>query len=334
MAQQKENNIKLGVFVLAGLFIMILTFYIIGKNNNLFGADFKLKVRFTNLNGLTVGSNVMFSGLQAGTVKSTDLINDTTLEVTMQINSKVKAYIHKNALAGIGTEGLMGNKIINITPVSGSSSAVEDGDQLRAQKMVNMDEIIATLSKTNNNVSRISEVLKGTVLRIDSSDILKLLNDKSIGVSLKSSLQNIYRATGNADKIMSGINTMVTQLKSGKGTAGLLLTDTAMAANVKEAMIKIKAASTNANNMTIQMNEIVKQLNHDLTNGKGPVHTLLADSVMSINLSKTIDNLQKGTDGFNQNMEALKHNFFFKGYFKDQAKQKKKEEAKPLLINK
>lgn len=334
MAEQKENNIKLGVFVLAGLFVLILTFYIIGKNNNLFGADFKLKVRFTNLNGLTVGSNVLFSGIQAGTVKSTDLINDTTLEVTMQINSKVKAYIHKNAFAGIGTEGLMGNKIINITPVSGPSAAVEDGDLLRAQKMVNMDEIIATLSKTNNNVANISEVLKGTVLRIDSSDVLKLLNDKSIGVSLKSSLQNIYKATGNANQMMIGINTIVTQLKSGKGTAGLLLTDTAMAANLKETMVKIKAAGTNADNMTIQLNEIVKRLNRDLTNGKGPVHTLLADSTMANNLRKTMDNLQKGTDGFNQNMEALKHNFFFKGYFKDQAKKKKEEEDKALLNNK
>ncbi|MGF7082181.1 MlaD family protein [Mucilaginibacter sp. UYCu711] len=334
MAEQKENNIKLGVFVLAGLFVLILTFYIIGKNNNLFGANFKLKARFTNLNGLTVGSNVMFSGIQAGTVKSTDLINDTTLEVTMQINSKVKTYIHKNALAGIGTEGLMGNKIVNITPVGGPSAVVEDGDLLRAQKMVNMDEIITTLSKTNNNVASISEVLKSTVLRIDSSDILKLLNDKSIGASLKSSLQNIYKATNNANQMIGGLNIMVKQIKSGKGTAGLLLTDTAMAANLKETMVKIKTAGTNANNMTIQLNEIVKQLNHDLTNGKGPVHTLLTDSVMANNLSKSIDNLQKGTDGFNQNMEALKHNFFFKGYFKDQAKQKKKDEAKDLLIDK
>ncbi len=334
MADQKENNIKLGVFVMAGLFVLILTFYIIGNNNNLFGANFKLKVHFNNLNGLTVGSNVLFSGIQAGTVKSTELVNDTTLEVTMQINGKVKTYIHKNALAGIGTEGLMGNKIINITPVSGVSNMVEDGDLLGAQKTANMDEIIATLSKTNSNVASISEVLKGTVLRIDTSDILKLFDDKSIGVSLKSSLKSIYKATNNANQMMGGLNTMVTQIKNGKGTVGLLLTDTAMAANLKKAIFNIKDAGTNANNMTMQMNDMVKNLNHDLTNGKGPVHTLLADSAMANNLSKTIINLQKGTDGFNQNMEALKHNFLFRGYFKKQAMQKKKGVATALLISK
>lgn len=334
MADQKENNIKLGVFVLAGLFVLILTFYIIGKDNNLFGADFKLKVRFADLNGLTVGGNVMFSGLQAGTVKNTEFINDTTLEVTMQINSKVKAYIHKNALAGIGTEGLMGNKIINITPVAGRSAEVEDGDLLRAQKMANMDEIIATLSKTNSNVASITEVLKGTVLRIDSSDILKLLNDKSIGVSLRSSLQNIHEATDNANQMTSGLNSVVTQIKNGKGAAGLLLTDTTTATNLKQAMVKIRAAGNNANNMTVQMNKMMKQLNHDLTNGRGPVHTLLEDSAMSHSITATMDNLQKGTDGFNQNMEALKHNFFFRGYFKKQEKQKKKDQATALLTDK
>ncbi len=334
MAEQKGNNIKLGVFVLAGLFVLILTFYIIGKDNNLFGANFKLKVRFTDLNGLTVGGNVMFSGLQAGTVKSTELLNDTTVEVTMQINSKVKTYIHKNALAGIGTEGLMGNKVINITPTRGFSAIVEDGDLLKAHETANMDEIIATLSKTNNNVASISKVLKGTVLRIDTSDILKLFDDKSIGVSLKSSLQNIHKATNNANKMMGGLNTLVAQIKNGKGTAGLLLTDNRMAANLKNAMVNIKAASINANNMTIQMDEMVKKLNHDLTTGKGPVHTLLTDSVISNNISKTIENLQKGTDGFNQNMEALKHNFLFRGFFRRQTKQKKKDEAKALLINK
>lgn len=334
MADQKGNNIKLGVFVLAGLFVLILTFYIIGKDNNLFGANFKLKVRFTDLNGLTVGGNVLFSGIQAGTVKSTELINDTTVEVTMQINSKVKTYIHKNAVAGIGTEGLMGNKVINITPTRGPSAIVEDGDLLKAKETASMDEIISTLSKTNNNVASISKVLKGTVLRIDTSDILKLFDDKSIGVSLKSSLQNIHKASNNANKMMGGLNTLVAQIKSGKGAAGLLLTDNSMAANLKNAMVNIKAASINANNMTIQMDEMVKHLNHNLTTGKGPVHTLLTDSVISNNIGKTIENLQKGTDGFNQNMEALKHNFLFRGFFRRQAKQKKKDEAKALSINK
>ncbi len=325
MENQKENNIKLGVFVLAGLVVMIFTFFIIGKNNNIFGNDFRLKVRFPDLNGLTEGSNVLFSGIQAGTVKDIELINDTTIEVTMQINKKVKAFIHKNAVATVGTEGLMGNKVVNIQPVAGKSALVAEGDMLGAKKMVNMDEIIQKLSQTNNNVASISEVLKGTVLRIDSSEILKLINDKNIGISLRSSLQNVYGATSNANKMTRDLDHIVSGIKNGQGTAGLLLTDTSMASMLKSAIANIRTASVHANEMTVQMNSMAKELNQSVIHGKGPVNTLLKDSVMAGNLVKTMDNLQKGSDGLNQNMEALKHNFLFRGYFRKLEKQKLKD---------
>ncbi|MFA4870133.1 MAG: MlaD family protein [Pedobacter sp.] len=330
MRNQKVNNIKLGAFVLSGLVLLIFAFFIIGRNSNIFGNDFKLKVRFSNLNGLTEGNNVLFSGLQAGTVKEIELINDSTIEVTMQINSKVKSFINKNAVAAVGTEGLMGNKVINISPIKGVSQKVVEGDVLQAKNIANMDEIIEKLSQTNNNVASISEVLKGTVLRIDSSAILKLINDESIGISLKSSLENIYKTTANANEMTIGLNRMINDIRKGKGTAGLLLTDTLMAVTLRDAVVQIRSASVNANSMTRQMNSMVKDLNDDLTNRKGPVSTLLRDTLMGKNISLTMENLQKGTDGFNQNMEALKHNFLFRGYFKKLDRQKKKEQQELL----
>jgi phospholipid/cholesterol/gamma-HCH transport system substrate-binding protein len=325
MADQKVNNIKLGAFVLSGLVLMILAFFFIGKNKNFFGSEFQLKVRFSNLNGLTEGNNVLFSGLQAGTVKEIELINDSTIEVTMQINSKVKSFINKNAVAAVGTEGLMGNKVVNITPVKGISEKVEEGDLLQAKNMANMDEIIEKLSQTNNNVASISEVLKGTVLRIDSSAILRLLNDETMGISLKSSLQNIFQTTSNANKMTLGLNQVISDIRKGKGTAGLLLTDTAMAVTLSDAVVQIKAAGVNANAMTQEMNTMVKNINNDVNHGSNPINTLLKDSITARNISLTIENLEKGMEGFNQNMEALKHNFLFRGYFKSLDRQKKKE---------
>jgi phospholipid/cholesterol/gamma-HCH transport system substrate-binding protein len=333
MAKQENNNIKLGLFVLAGMAVLMLSLYFIGTQNNLFGGNFKLKTRFSNLSGLTEGDNVMFSGIQAGTVKSIDIVNDTTIEVVMAIDSKVKAYIHKNAVAAVGTEGLMGNKVINITPQKGTSNRVENGDMLEAKGMVDMDAIIQTLSKTNDNVSTISEVLKGTVLRIDTSDILKLVDDKEIGASIRLSLKNIYSATANANDITRNLNDVVARVKNGKGAAGALLTDTAMGNALKTAIVEVKSASDNADKMTIKLNSMVKNLNNELTNGKGTVSTLLTDTGMAGNLKQTMDNLKKGTDGFNQNMEALKHNFFFRGYFKSQEKKKEKAQEKATATN-
>lgn len=66
----------------------------------------------------------------------------------------------------------------------------------------------------------------------------------------------------------------------------------------------------------------VGSLQRQVQTGKGPLHTLLTDTAMSGQLRQTFGNVEKGTAGFNQNMEALKHNFLLRGYFRKQAKKK------------
>ncbi|AMR30155.1 mammalian cell entry protein [Mucilaginibacter sp. PAMC 26640] len=325
MANKGANNIKLGVFVLAGLLVLMTSFYMIGKNRNIFGSGFELKVRFNNLNGLMEGNNVLFSGIQAGTVKKITMINDTLIEVILAIDNKTSAFIHKNALAAIGTEGLMGNKVVNIQANKGISPMVNTGDVLAAQKMISTDEMLLTLSKTNNNIATISESLKNAVLGIDSSALVKLLNDQTIGVSLRSSLKSINQASSNAGNLTRGLNDLIGQVKQGKGAAGVLISDPAVAGDLKIAVGNIRSAAEHAEQMTGQLQQVVKNVDHDLSYGKGPVHGLLKDSAMTKNISLSLDNLQKGTDGFNQNMEALKHNFLFKGFFKNRDKQHKKD---------
>ena len=322
MEKQGENNIKLGVFIIAGLIVMMVSFYMIGSNTSMFGSNFVLKARFNNLNGLMEGNNVLFSGIQAGTVKSIEIVNDTTIEVTMLIDSKVKSYIHNNAEAAIGTEGLMGNKVINIQPLKVNSPLVKSGDLLAAQKLTSMDAMLQTLSKTNNNIAIISEALKTTVLRLDTSAIFNVLNDKSIGISLKSSLKNINDASNNAREITGGLNQIVIQVKHGKGAAGLLLTDTAFSGNLNTALWKLRSASDNADKMSVQLNNLATNVNHDIAFGKGPLHALLRDSMITQKLNTSMENVQRGTDGFNQIVEALKHNFLVRGYFKTQARKK------------
>lgn len=335
MEKQGENNIKLGLFVLTGLIILMVTFYILGKNRSLFGANFEIKARFTNLNGLIEGDNVSFSGIQAGTVKKLDFINDTTIEVTLLINNKIKPYIHKNAIASIGTEGIIGDKVVNIVPAKGISPKIEDGDLLPSRQIINSDEMLLTLYKTNNNIATISEALKETVLKINNSSVWQLLNDKTIGSNLKTALNNISKASANADAMTYNMNDLVRRIRKGKGGAGILLSDTGFAANLNQAIIKIKSTSENANNLTTQLTLMVNDINSDLKGNKGLYNFLLRDSAIVQKINTSMDNIQKGTDGFNQNMEALKHNFLFRRYFRRLEKQQnlKKADSTPSKAN-
>jgi phospholipid/cholesterol/gamma-HCH transport system substrate-binding protein len=328
MAKRVISNIKLGLFVLGGLLFLVLL-YMIGKNRSLFGSTYTLKARFENVQGLVAGNNVRFSGIQAGTVKRVKILSDTVIEVTMIIDTKMESIIRKNAVVSIGTDGLVGNKVVNIVPAGESRPLAEEGDILPSKKSVNTDEMMQTLYKTNNDIAVIAANLKTTVQQINNSSALwALLNDKSIPQDLRTSLANIRLATGKAGNMADDLRDIVTNIKDGKGSVGAILKDTSFAYNLTQAIQKIKTVGDEADSLANEINTVVAGLRQDINNGKGTVNALLKDSAMVIKLNASLDNIQKGTDGFNQNMEALKHNFLLRGYFRKQEKQKRKEETK------
>lgn len=324
MISHKENNIKLGLFVLFALVLTIIGLYLIGKYQSLFGANFELKARFSNLKGLTPGNNVQYSGLQAGTVNRIEVINDTTFEVSMSIDDDLKSIIHKNALASISTEGLMGNKIIQINPGKGRSPVVVRGDMLKPKPTIEMDDMLITLSRTNENISQISELLKVSVLRIHQSELWKILDDEKTAIKLKLTVENMSQVSIHAKNVSENIDWMIGQTRQGKGTAGMILTDTAIASEWSTTVASLRSASKRADELTMQLTQLVDTLHSDIHNESGLLYTLLKDTAMSRKLNSTLYNLEKGTDGFNQSMEALKHNFLLRGYFKKQEKKERK----------
>lgn len=322
MKSQSGNNAKLGAFVLAALVLTIIGFYMIGKNRSLFGANFELRARFSNLNGLNKGNNVWYAGIQAGTVKTIKIVNDTTIEISMLIDESLKPFIRKNAIVSISTEGLMGNKIVQITPVRGNVLTVADGDFLNVRKGIIIDEMLQTLSQTNENILQISAGLKSSVSQLNKSEIWEVLGDKQTETKLRSTLTNINQASIRANQVAENINHMVYRARAGKGAAGMVMTDTAFASGLNNIVMKLSAASNQADELTSQLNEMAASINSDMNGGTGLLNVLLKDTVLLKKLNASLTNIEKGTEGFNQNMEALKHNFLFRGYFKKLEKEK------------
>ncbi len=318
------NNIKLGVFVLAGLGFLIGLLYMIGRTENMFGSNFELRARFGNVQGLRSGNNVRYAGIQVGTVRKVNILSDTTIEVIMVIEKKMKKFIRKNAIVAIGTDGLMGNKVINISPSKEPAALVDAGDILPGKKAIDTDDMLQTFNKTNNDIAVIAAELKNTIQRINNSTaIWKILNDNTLPQNLRASLANVRSATSKANDMVNTLNTLITDVKNGKGSLGAILTDSSFAKNLNEAITKIKRVGDDADTLAAEINKTVKNIQNEVNNGKGPVNALLKDSSMVTNINKSLDNIQKGTDGFNQVMEALKHNFLLRGYFRKLEKQKK-----------
>ena len=125
--------------------------------------------------------------------------------------------------------------------------------------------------------------------------------------------------------MVNNMNDIVMDVKNGKGSLGEFIRDSGMAKNVNEVLFTIKNMGMGIDSISKELYATVKEIKQDISSGSGPATALLKDSLMVNKLHVSLDNIAKGTDGFNQNMEALKHSYFFRGYFKKLANQKKKD---------
>ena len=153
----EKFKVRLGLFVAGGLTLFVLAIFIIGKQKNLFNPVFKLTSNFYNLSGLQVGNNVRFAGINVGTVDNIKIINDSTVKVEMLIKKEIKQFIKTDCMVGIGSEGLIGDRLLVITQGSSDSASVNEGQQLVSKEPVETDAIIASLSVTAGNVENITD---------------------------------------------------------------------------------------------------------------------------------------------------------------------------------
>jgi len=318
----KSNNIKLGLFVMAGLALTMTVLYFIAKNKNSFGSGLAVKVRFSNLNGLVEGNNVLYAGMPAGNVQQIAILNDTTIEVKLLINEKITPFIHQNAIAAIGSEGLMGNKVVNITPSGGKAAPIREGDLLMGRQNAGIDQMLPKMSRISDNVEVTSQSLKNLVVGLDTGSVVKVLKDQNTAAYLKNAIVKISLTAENAHEISAGLNGLLRNARQGKGSIGKILSDTSMAYKLEQSIDNIYQTSRNARISSETLNVAVIDFKAKMTSGKGPVSLLLDDTAAANSLKATIINIRNGTDGFNQNMEALKHNFLLRGYFKRLEKEK------------
>lgn len=322
MKTKATENARLGLFVMAGLVFLILTLYMIGKNRNLFGSSFTIKASMNTINGLTTGNNVRFKGLDVGTVKDIQLTGDSSIVVVMVIDEKVKPYIKQNAIASIGTDGLMGSKLININSQPASAPPVEEGSMIRSREPIETDEMLRTLNTTNNTIERVTHNLDEITVKLNSSKSLwTLLSDTLITRDLKQAVSDFREASAHTAALTLSAKRIVDDFGKGDGLAATLFTDTILTQKLDNSMSKLQTASEK----TAVMMNTLESLIQDLKSGEGTAGLLLSDTIVRHALMQSALQVQQGTTRFNENMEALKSNFLFRKYFRKLERQRAKE---------
>jgi phospholipid/cholesterol/gamma-HCH transport system substrate-binding protein len=155
----QKFKIRLGLFVAVGVSVFVLAIFIIGKQKNLFNPVFTINTTFYNVSGLQVGNNIRFSGINVGTVDYISILNDSTVKVAMMIRKEIKQFIKSDCIAAIGSEGLIGDKLIIITQGSADAPLIREGQHLDSKEPVEMDAVMASLKVTADNAAVISQQL-------------------------------------------------------------------------------------------------------------------------------------------------------------------------------
>jgi len=244
----------------------------------------------------------------------------------MNLNKEIRGFIRNNSEASIGTDGLIGNRVINIAPKGGNKPFVTDGEMLPSREEVKTEQMLQTLNKTNQTVSKIAEEVLATVKLVNSSSELNsLLNDKTLSYNLRQSLQNLHETTQSASVLMNNALSTFKLASEGNGTIATLLTDTTLSTELKQVVTQIKTLENSADRLVKDLNVVIESVEKDINQGSGSVNALMRDSIMADHLRATIENAERGTAAFAEDMEALKSNFLFRRYFKKQEKKAAKE---------
>ena len=251
MNKDTGSNWKLGMFVIVGLLLFVITIYFVGKQQNLFGDTFHLKSKFKTVSGLKVGNNVRFSGINVGTISEIELINDSSVVVSLLMEEDVQKYIKKDAMASIGSDGLMGDKVMTISPGTSSNETVKDNDYIKSKTAIEMEDLMKSVKTSVDNAGIITAQLAEFTYNMNNGEgtLSKLMSDKEFANSLKKTLVNLEVSTKEFSKFTSSMN-------NGKGILSKVVNNEQLGTKVDSTMSNLEKGSK-------QLTELMEAAKHN-----------------------------------------------------------------------
>ena len=318
MLKQLEGA-RLGIFIFFGTVLLVISIFLLGSKEKLFTRTIEIKAYFTQIEGLKSGAPVRLSGYDIGSVSSVSFASDTTarVEVKMRIDSDLKYLIRIDSEASIETEGLVGKKIVSITPGGADAAVIESGGIIKSKTPMNISRIIEQTESVMGYMKDLTKDFSEIFAKVNAGQgtIGKLFNNDDLYKSAVSVTQsadkNMNTITKRLDEIADIIVNTSGSLKSIVGNVDVVIGD-------------------------------IKSLLNNVEHGEGVLGKLIADKKMADSISSVIKNLVKtseqtriATASLVENMEALKHNWLFKGYFESRGywSQSEYEKALELQMN-
>lgn len=311
-----RRYLAVGVFIIAGVALFAVGIFLVGSRHEAFARHVLLYTEFANLDGVTKGSKVQVAGMDAGQVTRIIVPRspDGQFRVQMKVDEQLHGLVRTDSFVTVDTEGVVGDTFLTIHSGSPNAPIAQADSVLQSKAPVSISDLL-------NHGLGIMNDADATI--------------KQVGGKLNVALDGVNGAVGNANDLLVG-------LKEGRGPAGMFLRDEKMAGQIRETMSNVQSTTANLKQASVgvtslvadvqqrqlpqklddtmtqirsasaQANVTIQQVHQSLTQALGPD----ANGVTAgQNISQTLSNVNAATGNMAEDTEALKHNFFFKGFF-------------------
>ena len=324
MGKSNSYKAKVGLFVVIGTVLLIAILYSIGKRQHIFSRNIQLYAVFDNVNGLQSGNNVRYSGIDVGTVSKIVMIDEKTITLQMMVEDKISRFIKEDAIAFIGSDGLVGSMVVNIVPgKEQNAKPVASGDTIQSYSKVGTDDMLSTLSTTNENAALLtSDLLMITNKILEGKGTLgTLLSDTLLAQNIRQSVIELKKTTQNTSSLVTKVNAIIGKVNYDQSAAAVLLSDTVSSNQLKLVFDNLEKSSQDIKLVAQTLEEYLKETRA----GEGTLNHLIKDEALVGHLDSTMINVKEAAEKLNENMEALRQNFLFRRYFRKQEREEKRK---------
>jgi len=287
MKNQKAINFRVGLFVLIAVSIFTMIVFFLSGEQSYFEKSYTLKTSFKNTAGLIKGAAVRLSGVRIGAVTdlgfAMDPVGDKVINVTMQINKEGMSRLNPDAKATIKTEGLLGDKFIEILPGKEAPLTVlPDSLSIESQTPIEFASIIGQSGDLITNVISISKSLDKIVKGIGEGKNLENINQTI--ASVKASSEALQK---NLEAVEKGNGLLHTMIYGPQDKSGGKMDE--------NTLIKLNKTVTKLDKLLNQINE-----------GKGALHALVYDEKLTTEVDATLANLSVASGELQETMLNFK----------------------------
>lgn len=204
MKNTDTSRWKLGLMVAFSICILVFFIFFIGKNKNVFSSTITLNSLFEDVNGLAVGNNVRLAGIKVGTVTDVEIMSDSLVRVTVIVEKSSQKFIKADAKMSIGSDGLMGDKVISIVKGSPDTTQVKDGAVLASVKPLDTGKLLASVTHTAHNAEIITTQIAAISTQMNGKKgiVGRMLNDSAFANHIVQLVRNLEHASGGLSENM------------------------------------------------------------------------------------------------------------------------------------